>query len=765
MSSEARDKGLRLDPSEDLVAYFCMEFGLHEGLKLYSGGMGILAGDHLKAASDYDVPLVAMGLLYHQGYFDQTIDREGQQQHDYVQANFAELPLTPAIDPDGKPFRVSIDLPGRAILLNVWKVHARGINLFLLDSDVPDNRLEDREITYQLYGGGRRYRLEQEIVLGIGGVRALRTLGLEPTVWHSNEGHSAFQILERCREHVARGEQFDAAFEAVAGNTVFTTHTPVPAGHDVFEHDLVSEYLSGLAADLGIDMGRFLALGENHSGERRFNMTALALRGSRFHNGVSRTHRHVAAQLDSYVWEQVPAPENPITCITNGVHVGTFLAPTWTQVFWQHLGNDWRDHLCEPEYWEALDSLPDDLIWNVRRLLKQEMLGVVRARCAQRLQRIGRGPMAIGRQTEWIDPGRPDVLTIAFGRRFATYKRATLVLSDAERLARLVNDEQRPVVLLFAGKAHPRDQEGQQTIRTIHDMSLRHEFEGKIVLLEGYDLSLAKSMLVGVDVWLNTPQYPMEASGTSGMKAGMNGTLNLSVLDGWWAEGFDTRNGWGIFPHPEIEDPHERNGREAEELFTLLEEQVIPAYYERDHAGIPSAWVEMIKASMQSIIPRFSAQRMLRDYCARLYVPASRHGRRLRRKNQAGSRELAGWKRALAEAWPKVRISRLGKQPGVANGSPSPPSKVAVELAGLNVDEVVVECVWGTGFDTPDFNIREKRTYEAGERDANGAQIYELALEAGFAASELARFEHRVRAYPRHDLLAHRFETGRMLWL
>ncbi len=756
---------LRLDPGNDLVAYFCMEFGLHEGLKLYSGGMGILAGDHIKAASDYGVPLVAVGLLYHQGYFDQTIDREGQQQHSYVQANFAELPLTPAIGPDGRPFQVSVEFPGRTVLLHVWKVHARGINLFLLDSDVPENERSDREITYQLYGGDRQRRLEQEIVLGIGGVRALRTMGLAPTVWHSNEGHSAFQIIERCREHVAEGEDFDNSLELVASNTVFTTHTPVPAGHDVFERDLVTKYFEATAGELGLSSEEFLALGARGDETEKFNMTALALRGSRFHNGVSGTHRDVAARLDSHAWSDVPPLENPLTHVTNGVHAGTFLAPTWADVFTRHLGSDWRDHLRDPDYWEAIDSLEDELVWNVRELLKREMLGVVRARAFQRYQRIGRGAGSIERMTRWIDPERPGVLTVAFARRFATYKRATLVLSDAERLAKLVNDEERPVVFLFAGKAHPRDLDGQQTIRTIHDMSNWPEFEGKIVLLEGYDLPLAKAMLLGVDVWLNTPQYPLEASGTSGMKAGMNGTLNLSVLDGWWAEGFDTRNGWGIFPHTDIEDPAERDAREADELLTLLEEQVVPEYYERDDRGIPPQWVKMIKASMRTIIPRFNAQRMLQDYSTRLYVPAARHGRRLRMEKRRGARKLTAWKRTLRDTWPRVGIRRLGQQPGVANGSPSPPSKVAVDLAGLSVDEVVVECVWGTDFDGADFTLREKRAYRPVDGRENGETVYELDLEAGFAAGDLARYEYRVRVYPRSDLLAHPAETGRMRWL
>ncbi|MGD8330069.1 MAG: alpha-glucan family phosphorylase [Gemmatimonadales bacterium] len=760
---EAPVPPVRLDPDEDLVAYFCMEFGLHEDLNLYSGGMGILAGDHIKAASDAGVPLVAVGLLYHQGYFNQTIDGDGRQQSSYTRANFAELPLTPAISPEGEPYRVSIELPGRDVLLNIWRVHARDIELFLLDSDVAENAPEDREITFQLYGGDRRRRLEQEIVLGIGGVRALRAMGYTPTVWHSNEGHSAFQILERCRAHVAAGADFPTALEIVAGSTVFTTHTPVPAGHDVFQRDLIVEHFTDLAGELGLDIDAFLALGANHVAGGGLDMTALAFRGSRFHNGVSRTHRRVAAGLDGYVWEEIPPLENPIIHVTNGVHTGTFLDPTWAEVFDEHLEANWRDHLCEPAYWKGLDELPDELVWNIRCLLKKEALGVVKARALQRLRRIGRSDAEIERATRWICPSGPDVLTVSFARRFATYKRATLVLSDPERLARLVNDENRPVVLLFAGKAHPRDGDGQQVIQTIHELSQQPEFEGRIVLLEGYDMSLAKAMLAGSDVWLNTPEYPLEASGTSGMKAGMNGTLNLSVLDGWWVEGFNTRNGWAIFPHAEIADREERDRTEADELLSLLEQQVVGAFYERDDHGLPAAWIAMVRASMRSIIPRFNALRMVQEYIARLYLPASRHGRLLRQDDNAG--ELSRWKQRLARIWPQVGIRRLGRQPGVAGGSPAPPSKVAVNLAGLDPSEVVVECVWGLDFGEPGYQVMERRAYRPVERRDNGEAVWQLDLETGFAASDLARYPHRVRAYPRHDLLADAAEPGRMRWL
>lgn len=756
-----RDRAPDLDQDGDLVAYFCMEFGLYEGLKLYSGGMGILAGDHIKAASDIGVPLVAVGLLYHQGYFDQTLDAEGQQQHHYTRASFAELPVSPAINVDGKPFRVQVHLPGRPVALNVWKVRAREIDLFLLDSDVPDNDIADREITFQLYGGDRERRITQEIVLGVGGVRALRAMGYRPTVWHSNEGHSAFQILERCRERVAAGQDFDDALEQVAASTVFTTHTPVPAGHDRFSHDRIREYFGELTGELGIEMDRFLALGSNPSDEGSFNMTALALRGSRFHNGVSRIHHDVASRLDSYAWPQVPPVENPMQHVTNGVHAPTFLAPSWADVFTMRLGRSWRERLREPDYWEAVLDLPDELVWNVRTLLKKETLGVVQSRANERFQRNRRGPAAIQRMTRLVHPEQTDVLVITFARRFATYKRPTLVFRDQERLAALLNDPERPVLLLFAGKAHPRDKEGQETIRFIHDMSNRPEFEGKVLLLEGYDLSLAKALLRGSDVWLNNPEYPLEASGTSGQKAGMNGVLNLSVVDGWWAEGYDTRNGWAIFPRVEEQDADGRDAAEADELLGLLENEIVPTYFDRDEDGIPRRWLALVKNSMRSLIPRFNASRMLEDYVARLYGPAAAHGRALAEDSQVS--ELARWKRCVSEVWPDVELRRVERQG--ANNGPTPPTRLAASLAGLEPQDVRVECVWGENFDTPDYEVHSRRGYEFREEQDGEDPVFELDLEPGFAAGELARLEYRVRIFPWRPLLAHPFETGLMRWL
>ncbi|UCH52336.1 MAG: alpha-glucan family phosphorylase, partial [Pseudomonadota bacterium] len=498
-----------LDPEQDLVAYFCAEFGFHESVQLYSGGLGILAGDHCKAASDIGLPFVAVGLLYRQGYFTQTIDGQGVQVAHYAPTNFADLPISPALDADGRELRVLVNLPGRRVDVKVWWAQAGRITLYLLDTDLPENTEADRRITYQLYGGDVHTRIHQWLVLGFGGVRALRAVGRKPTVWHINEGHAAFSILERCRELVREGVNFDAALEAVAANTVFTTHTPVPAGHDIFDHSLMRTYFAEYVHEIGASMEHFLSIGATPTSQGGFNQTALALRGSRFRNGVSRIHGGVASRMSAYVWPQVPVEENPIGHITNGVHVPTFLAREWANLFDMRFGGGWRNELLNTEYWDKqVDLIPDHSFWSLRQSLKSEMLAEVQRRAVRQHRRNGASEATIQRLTQHLSPRETDVLTIGFARRVATYKRATLLFGEPERLARLLNDPVRPCLLIFAGKAHPNDLPAQQFIKIIHDYSRRPEFEGRIILLEGYDQALARKLVTGVDVWLNTPEYP-----------------------------------------------------------------------------------------------------------------------------------------------------------------------------------------------------------------------------------------------------------------
>ena len=750
------------DHSQDLIAYFCAEFGFHESLPIYSGGLGILAGDHCKAASDLGIPFVAVGLLYRQGYFGQKIDKMGNQIAHYSSTNFADLPITPAINAHGQEIHVHVRCNQKDIEIKVWEAKAGRIKLYLLDTDLPSNSEEDRSITYRLYGGDRTTRIQQEIILGIGGVRALYALGFNPSVWHINEGHSAFQILERCHRLVSNGLDFDSALEAVAAGTVFTTHTPVPAGHDIFDHTLIDKYLDEFREKLGINKHDFMQLGCSPGNDGGFNMTSLAMRGSRYQNGVSRIHGNMASKMEGYIWPQVPHEENPISYVTNGVHVPTFLAREWVNLFDMRF-REWRNHLNDTDYWNCINEIPDHRYWSLRESLKGEMLESVYHRIKSQYRRNGFSEAQIRRLLQHIEPRETDILTLGFARRFATYKRATLLFSDPERLAKIMNNPKRPVILIFAGKAHPEDQPGQQLIRTIHEYSLRPEFQGRILLLEGYDMSLARKLVAGVDVWLNTPEYPLEASGTSGEKAGINGVVNLSVLDGWWGEGFQENNGWAITPHGPEFDSDYRNQQESNDLLDILENEVVPMYYKRDGRGYSEAWVNISKASMRTIIPNYNATRMMMDYINNFYLRANKHARTMSDKEYSPARELGNWKKQVARSWSKVSIQRLDPGEQKILSGEALPVRVSVNLAGLKPDDVIVECVVGTedqrGKDS--FVAHEHLLLTAGETNDNGETIFSCALKPSMPGLQY----YKIRMYPHHTLQAHRFEAGYMLWV
>lgn len=750
-----------LQPEQDLISYSCAEFGLHESMPIYSGGLGILAGDHCKGASDMGLPFVAIGMLYRQGYFVQQIDRNGNQNAQYYPSKFQDLPVRPATNGENQHIEVSIQVPGRSIYLNVWMAQVGHINLYLLNSDLEKNREEDRRITHQLYGGDATNRLLQEMVLGIGGIRAKRALGLEPTVYHINEGHAAFQVLERCRELVAKGLDFYSALEAVASNTVFTTHTPVPAGHDIFDHRLMEYYFSEYVHELKISMGEFLALGANPVNEHGFNMTALALRGSRFHNGVSRIHGSVASEMERYIWPQISPHENPIRYVTNGVHLPTFLANGWANMFDLQFGGGWRNEMLRPEFWKQVRDIPNHSFWSVRQSLKAKMLEAVLERAVQQLRRNGTSESQIRRLTRYIKPRNTDILTVGFARRFATYKRATLIFSDPQRLARLLNDPERPVVLIFAGKAHPSDQPGQEFIRQIHRYSCDPQFEGRIVLLENYDMALARKLVTGVDVWLNNPAYPLEASGTSGQKAGINGVLNLSVLDGWWDEGYNGENGWAITPHGPQFSPEFRDREEAAELLDVLENEVIPLYYQRDGHGFSVGWIEKSKRAMESLIPAFNAQRMVRDYLQGFYIPAIQHGRKLANNEYQPAIELASWKRKVREHWSGVTMRRLDQPRDQMFRDDTFHVRVGLNLNGLDPGDVVVDCLVGTQGSDGSFKRHSCFQLEYQELGERNEAVYALSV----ALAEPGKQHYMLRAYPYHPLLGQRFETGFMIWL
>ncbi|MBV9620597.1 MAG: alpha-glucan family phosphorylase, partial [Gammaproteobacteria bacterium] len=566
-------QGAPADAQQPLVAYFCAEYGFHESVPIYSGGLGVLAGDYCKAASDERANFVAVGLLYEQGYFTQTVDNDGVQHAEYRTHDPRDLPVEPVRDAGGGWLTISLRVASREVRARLWKAQVGRVAVYLLDTDTPENAPSDRVITTRLYGGDEFTRVRQEMILGIGGVRALRELGVQPAVWHLNEGHAAFLILELLREHLAQGLPFGAALEAVAAACVFTTHTPVAAGHDAFGPELIVQHYADFIRELDLPVERFLELARAPAVPGLFNMTRLALNGTRHVNGVSRVHGAVSARLCSDQWPEVRPDENPVGWVTNGVHVPTFLHQRWMEFFDRELGGEWRERLRDEQFWRGLERVPDERYWATAQDVKARMLASVRERLQREYQRKGASPAQLRHVTRFIDPERPEILTLGFARRFATYKRATLLMRDRARLARLMNNADRPMLLLLAGKAHPADEPGKHVLREIRQLMMSEEFSGRIVFLEDYDLQLARSLVSGVDVWLNNPIAPLEASGTSGIKAAINGRLNLSILDGWWAEGWVGDNGWGI-PPAQVQEPERRDVLEAELILAALEEEV-----------------------------------------------------------------------------------------------------------------------------------------------------------------------------------------------
>ena len=748
-------------PEGDCVAYFCAEFGMHESLPIYSGGLGILAGDHCKTASDMRLPFVGVGLLYRQGYFQQTIDADGRQHAHYADTDFDLIPIEPVYGADGRELRAPVGLPGRTVLCKVWRARVGHVALYLLGPAMMGNTAAARNITHQLYIGSIGTRLEQEIVLGVGGVRALAALGIEPTCWHVNEGHPAFLTLERICRLVARGVAFDAALEAVAASTVFTTHTSVAAGHDHFSEDTVRTCLESVFPELRPHLEAALALGRL-PGALDFNLTALAVRASRAQNGVSRIHGGVAASSCAPLWSQIDPEENPLGYITNGVHVPTFLSDRWHEELERCIGQDWPERLSDARCWEAVRAIPDAQFWAVHQTLKAQMLHLVRYRVSRQQLRSDGSEAHLDRILKLADPEKPDVLTIGFGRRFATYKRATLLFSRLDWLREIVSGPKRPVLFLFTGKAHPADQPGQELIRRVTEVARMPEFESRILFVENYDLRVGRRLVSGVDVWLNNPVYPMEACGTSGMKAAINGVLNLSVLAGWWGEGYSGGIGWALKPASQALDAQRRDADEARTLYELLQDQVVPLYYARNAGGFSPGWVAMAKESMASVAPRFSSMRMLREYVERLYAPASQRGRRLAARDLGGARSLADWKARVRAAWSGVRLRCIDHAAATIEHGRSVRVAVAATLNGLAPEDVIVEAVLARpGARHAGESLERWRLLPLPQRPDSGDCVY--ALE--FAPQSCGRIEYRMRAYPSHEMLAHPFEMGLMLWL
>jgi starch phosphorylase len=741
------------------VAYFSAEFGFHESIPNYSGGLGILAGDHCKSASDLDLNFIAVGLLYRHGYFRQEIDKDGAQQAISLNQNFHHLPLR-EVQRDGANLLVSVRILDREVFAKVWQLQVGRINLFLLDTDISGNNAEDRLITAELYGGDQEMRMRQEIMLGIGGVKALNALGIEPEVFHMNEGHSAFLALERIRRRVVDKKlDFYSALQIVASANVFTTHTPVPAGNDSFPRDMMRKYFGEFAKELGIPFDELLSFGQTRTDRSEpFSMTILALRLSRHSNGVSRLHGDVSRSLWRDVWNGVPVHEVPITSITNGIHTKTWMAPEFSALYTKYLG-EWEEQITEPDFWRRVIDIPDAQLWETHQQLKRRLVDFVRERVRARRERLGESPEAIRNVSRILDP---EILTIGFARRFATYKRGALLFSEKERLERLLNDTTRPVQFIFAGKAHPRDEGGRALIQEVYKFSHEAGFENRVVFLEDYDSYIARRLVQGVDLWLNTPLRPMEASGTSGMKCCPNGGINLSVLDGWWHEGFNGNNGWAIAPEIGDDTVEFQTAVDANSLYQLLENQIIPLYYAKPDGRLPLAWLQLMRESIRSVTPIFNTHRMVKEYTERLYIPAARSHENFSHNGCEPATHLSQWKARMRKDWPQVRIHdvQVGNKDrqNILVGE-SLQVSCHVNLGDVDPNHVRVEAYHGEaengGIKNPSVTI-----LNASGRNGDGSYVYQGSVPA----SESGAYGFSVRVVPTHPNLMQAHELRLIAW-
>lgn len=753
-------------PLQHPVAYFSAEYGFHESFPNYSGGLGILSGDHCKSASDLDLPFVAVGLLYRDGYFKQQINKDGWQEAVRLNQNFHHLPVQ-EVKLDGVPLKVAVSLAGRELHAKVWRLAVGRISLYLLDTHLPENSPADQAITAQLYGGDREFRLRQEIVLGMGGFRALRAMGITPQVFHMNEGHSAFLGLERVREYVRQeGLDFSSALQVVAASSIFTTHTPVPAGNDAFTREHMTKYFGDFPAQVGIPFEQFFALGQaTVDPEDTFSMTILALRTSRFANGVSRLHGEVSRGLWKDVWKDVPENEVPITSITNGVHIKTWAAGEFHDLYAKFLGPDWEDQLSNRDFWRGVIDIPDDVLWNLHQLLKQRSIEFLRERLHRQRQRNGEPPEQVRHANRLLNA---EVLTVGFARRFATYKRGTLLFRDLERLTKLVTHAERPVQFVFAGKAHPADEGGKKLIQEVYKMSRDPRFEGRIVFVEDYDTNVGRRLYQGVDLWLNNPLRPLEASGTSGMKLPPNGGLNLSVLDGWWLESWNGKNGWAIGAELTEGSDELQDEVDLHSLFQVLENQIIPLYYAKPDGILPLAWIQLMRESIRTVVPVFNTHRMVSEYNERLYEPAAAAFTALSANHCASAVALSEWKATIRSQWPQIRIENYEISYEIRDGH------VAHEVFFVG-EQMRVTARVHLGAVMPE-NVRVQAYFGPVENNAiTSASFADLALDrhvdegnylfAGLIpAAESGSYGLNVRVIPTHPHLTQAHELRLITW-
>ena len=750
------------EEKNDLIAYFSAEYGIDETMPIYSGGLGILSGDHLKSASDLGIPLVAVGLLYKNGYFNQKINGYGDQETEYKNIDLYDLPITPVKDNKGEDLTIYVKFPKRRIYLKVWQVNVGRVTLYLLDSDIDKNNEEDRDVTLRLYGGDQEMRIRQEIVLGMAGVNLLKTLELNPTVYHMNEGHSAFLTLEIIKNIIKEKQvSFEVAKDIASSKTVFTTHTPVPAGNDIFPLDLVKKYFKDFWPRLGLSEEEFMKLGMKPCNELEngFNMGILALKIAGKKNGVSKLHGAVSRELFGEVWPNIAASESPIGYVTNGIHTCSWLAPKLKELYNKYLIPFWQDSMHKDEIWEKINNIPNEKLWQVHKERKEKLLQLVAKSTTERLRRSGYSYEEIN---EIVSKLNPDALTIGFARRFATYKRATLIFKDIERITQILNNNDRPVQLIFAGKAHPADKEGHDLIKYIHQVSMMPQFKGKIFLLENYNIAMSRYLISGVDVWLNNPRRPMEASGTSGQKASVNGVINFSVLDGWWAEGYDQTNGWTIGTNAEYESYEAQDQADSQSMYRTLEEKIIPIYYDRDRNGMSKKWIEIMKNSIITTGGKYSTARMLVDYTNQLYMPLCK----LTKKYYEDVDNVAAfnsWKKDTYRDWKDIKITQVNNLDNITmDAGNNIEVACEVELPNINVENVTVEAYYGKILDNgvvENVSIIPMTLSDSDEEQKKYYFTAKIELTTG------GNYGYTFRVMPKHEMLLEPANLDLIKWI
>ncbi len=756
------------------IAYFSAEFGIHECLPVYSGGLGILAGDHLKSASDLGVPLIGIGLLYQNGYFRQYLNTDGWQQEHYVENDFYNMPLELVRKDDEKPLTVSIPFPQRSVIAQIWKVQVGRVPLYLLDTNVKENSEHDRPITSTLYGGDIETRIRQEIVLGIGGYKALVALGHEPTVCHMNEGHAAFMALERVRQiKDSKNMTFDEAFEAARSSNVFTVHTPVPAGNDEFPVQMMDKYFGNYFSQLGLNREQFLALGRLDPADDKepFKMPVLAIKMSSCRNGVSKLHGEVSRQMWSGLWPELPASEVPIDSVTNGIHLRTWISAELVSLFERYLGANWNEEAVDKSIWVNVEQVPDEEFWRIHQRCKESLVAYVRKSLKKQLKRRGAYRSELNWADEVLDP---EALTIGFARRFATYKRGALFLKDVERFTKILTNTERPVQFIFAGKAHPRDASGKEIIRQIVHYANNDSVRRKIAFVEDYDMDVAKYLVQGVDVWLNNPRRPMEASGTSGMKAAVNGVLNLSTLDGWWCEGYHPDAGWVIGAGESYDDLAYQDLVESQALYRILEEEVVPLFYERSNEKLPREWIKRMKNSIKWNAPKFNTGRMVAEYTRKFYGPSAERWRYLTASAMSRARALTAWKNNIRSSWHEIQIENVDvkyaggeslaefnvKAPQLKVGSELEVS-ATVKLGSIKAEDVQVQIYHGTVDSWG--NIKEGQIAKM-DFVENIGQDGRCHFRGILKCTSSGKHGFAVRIMPQNEDLYNPYDTGLMLW-